>query len=443
MRPHINTIDDLSTADFRWEPVIYLYCLYIVVIVVGELAGLQVASSIGAAMFLLCLFVLYWHYLFNLKPGLILFSILLCLVLTVIPIVSLDEKVMQKAYQELVKYYALNCVILMGLAMPLTPLARSRRAWLLYFTILVFLLSGWLMRPQHVSATDLLKPVMGVKGFLANGNNFAFTAMMLLFLVDYGRLGKIVGGLHLALVVFLIYLSHTSGALLSFLIGIMYRFIDRKSGIPIIAKWTLVMACIGLSIFIFVSIPPKTLEVVDATNAKVTLAVNNISRVFSDKPIDFYEMIQENGQDVTSGVWRLYHWNRILHVFRNSNLVEILFGHGIGTIDSVFGIEAHNDYIRFLFQTGLTGLLLSLFVWVMLFHRMEEQYRWVAVMIACYCMTENNYDNFLAMSLLAFCMMGVGGKSRDTARELALECNETETIDGESALIEKSCPTGT
>jgi len=435
-------ISGTSKTDFRWEPIIYLYCLYIGIIVAGDLAGLHGASSIGAALFLACLFALYWRYLLNLKASLILFSILLCIAFSMIPLASIDEKIMQRAYQELIKYYALNCVILMGLALPLTPLARAKRVELLYFTIVVFLLAGWLMMPHHVSAPDMLKPVMGVKGFLANGNNFALTAMMLLFLVDEERSGLIVVGLHLALVLFLIYLSHTSGAILGFLIGMLYRFIQGKSKIPVMARWTVVAACIGTAIIIFISMPPNTLEAVDATNTKVKLAVTNIDRVLSDKRINFYEMIQKNGRDVTSGVWRIYHWNRILHKFQNSSLDEVLFGHGIGTIEGVFGIEAHNDYLRFLFQTGVIGLLLTLLIWVTLYRRMESQYRWIVVMIACYCVSENNYDNFFAMSLLAFCMIGASRKNWDSLPHEALKLHDEKTIIGESVLRVQNCTPG-
>jgi O-antigen ligase len=423
-------------GDFRWEPIIYLYCLYIGIIVAGDLAGLHGASSLGAAMFLVCLFVLYWRYLLNIKLSLIFFAILLSIACSMIPLVSLDENTMQKAYQGLIKYYALDCVLLVGLALPLTPLARARRIKLLYFTILVFLISGWLLMPHHVSTPDMVKPVMGVQGFLANGNNFALTAMLLLFLVDEKRSEKIYFSLHVALVLFLIYLSHTSGAILGFLVGMFYRFIYRQSKIPIMARWTVIAACIGLTIIIFVSLPPNTLEAVDTTNAKVKLAVNNINRVLSGNKIDFYDMIQKNGHDVTSGVWRLYHWNRILHKVQNSSLDEVLFGHGIGTIESMYGIEAHNDYIRFIFQTGIIGFLLTLFIWAALYRRMEEQYRWIVVMIACYCISENNYDNFVAMSLLALCMIGAKQRNRDKSPHTAVKQRANqETIIGESALM--------
>jgi hypothetical protein len=37
---------------------------------------------------------------------------------------------------------------------------------------------------------------------------------------------------------------------------------------------------------------------------------------------------------------------------------------------------------------------------------MDIKYRWVVLMIAVFSFTENNYDHFPAMSLLAFYMIG-------------------------------------
>jgi O-antigen ligase len=320
---------------------------------------------------------------------------------------------MARAYQELIKYGALNFVILLGMSLPLTPLTRARRAWVMYIMILAFLLSGYLWAPIQFSASAMSTTEERVKGFLVNGNTFALTAMLLLFFGDENRTGRLIKVLNQALVLFLIYLSHTSGALLGYLAGMLYRFIFGKSRFPVIVRWAAVAAGLILAAAIFVSIPPKTFKVVDATTMKIKIASDNIDRVLSDKPIDFYGFIEKNGQDVTSAVWRLYHWNLILNKFRDSSLDKILFGYGIGTMESLFYLKAHNDYLRFLFQTGMIGLLLNLLVWGTLYRRMEVSYRWVAVMIAVFCISENNYDNFPAMSLLAFYMLGARRRGQD------------------------------
>ncbi|MGD1076413.1 MAG: hypothetical protein ABR903_10120, partial [Thermodesulfovibrionales bacterium] len=289
-------------TDFRWEPVIYFYCLYIGIMWIGDIFDATWTSSLGAALFLVCLYAKYWRFLFNLKPNLMLFGVILCIALPLIPLASFDEKMLSMAYQELIKYYALNFVILIGMSLPLTPLTRARRAWLLYLLILVFLLSGWLLAPVRTSVPDLYTTETRVKGLLANGNTFALTAMILLLLVNEDRSGKLIKGATQAVVLFLIYISHTSGALLAYLVGILYRFIYGDGRLPMIARWAAVVTGMVLAVTIFVSIPPNTFKRLDSTTEKIQVTWDNVNRVLSGRAIDYYGIIERKGQDVTSGV---------------------------------------------------------------------------------------------------------------------------------------------
>jgi O-antigen ligase len=310
-------------------------------------------------LFLVFFYVKYWRFLFKLKADLLMLCIILCLVLPLIPVISFDETMIIKAYQELIKYYALYFIILVGLSLPLTPLTQARRTWLLYSVILTFLLTGWLSAPLQVSAPDMYTTSTRVKGYLVNGNVFALVAMVLLFLVDQDRTGKLVNGMNHAVILFLIYLSHTSGAILGYAVGMLYRFIYGNRRFLIVRGMAVAVGII-LAAIIFVSIPPNTFKVVDDTTEKLNIAFDYIDRVRANNVIDFYGIIERKGRDVTSAVWRLYYWNNILKKFWDSSLDKILFGYGIGTMETVLGAKAHNDYLRFLFQTGLIGLVLNM-----------------------------------------------------------------------------------
>jgi hypothetical protein len=39
---------------------------------------------------------------------------------------------------------------------------------------------------------------------------------------------------------------------------------------------------------------------------------------------------------------------------------------------------------------------------------MDKKYRWIVITIAVFCFTENNYDHFPAMSLMALFMISTG-----------------------------------
>jgi O-antigen ligase len=215
-------------------------------------------------------------------------------------------------------------------------------------------------------------------------------------------------------VISLIIISRTSGALLGYLVGLIYSTFFTKKNKRLIGIVLLTVAA-SLAIGFLVSMPAGTLKSVDNTLEKIELAKENINRVLSERKIDFYAIIERKGADVTSGLWRLYQWHRIMALFVDSTFDKVLFGYGIGTTDVLFKLKAHNDYLRLLLETGLIGLCLNLIVWLTLYRRMASQYRWIVIMIAVYCITENNYDHFPAMSILVLYMIGAG--SKDTVEQ--------------------------
>jgi O-antigen ligase len=197
---------------------------------------------------------------------------------------------------------------------------------------------------------------------------------------------------------------------LGYLAGFLYLniFVKKKNRLISIV---LLIVSLSLIVALFAAMPKGTVQPVDATLGKLEIANKNMDRVLSGKKIIFYDIIERQGADNTSGLWRLYQWHRILTLFVQSSADKILFGNGVGTTDLVFKLKAHNDYLRILFETGLIGLILNLSVWFILYRRMAIQYRWLVIMIAVFCFTENNYDHFPAMSLLVFYMIGAGGQS--------------------------------
>ncbi len=165
--------------------------------------------------------------------------------------------------------------------------------------------------------------------------------------------------------------------------------------------------CIYIGIiFILVSIPANTFRPIDTAIAKIKVVRDNMDRVFSSKQIDYGEISERQGQNVTSGLWRLYFWHRIWGRFWDSSVDRILFGYDVGTVPPTFGNRPHNDYWRLLYETGLFGFILFMIIWVVIYRKMDTKYRWAVIMIAVYCISENNYDHFPAMSLLALYMLG-------------------------------------
>lgn len=393
-----------TAAGFRWEPIIIFYCIYILIILAGGFIEKHTATW-GGLIFLLLLYGRYWHHLLNMKIDMLVLFVFLSMLVPLIPMISYDEGTFAATYNELIKYYALNMVILLGVSLHLTPIGRSGHSWILHFTLLSFLVAGWVFSRLHGNADPR------VTGFLPNPNGFALTAMMLLFLTDERGKNSPLALINHAIVITLIYVSRTSGALIGYLTGTFHRFVFGGRGRHRAAKGIALLLVFTACTAVFLVIPENTFKPVDATLQKIDVTRRHLDRVMSEKKIDFYSIIEEkNGEDVTSGLWRIYQWNNIIRRLMNSPIEKILFGYGIGTTEVVFKAKSHNDYLRILFETGVIGFIFNITIWVTLYRRMDAVYRWIPVMVAVFCITENNYDHFPAMSMLVFYMIGSGMK---------------------------------
>ncbi|MEN6509148.1 MAG: O-antigen ligase family protein [Smithella sp.] len=394
-----NTGPRAQFKEFNWVPIVYLYVVYFGIIFVGGVTNAH-TNFIGASVLLVFLFIKYWRYLFSRKIDMLLFCITFSMILPVIPMISYDSKTFLGTAQELVKYYALGFVILIGTSLPLTPINRCKKNWLLYVVVLSFLIVGWVWP----GGRDIYQG--RVKGFLPNPNGFSLTAMVLLFLVDDRRSRTLIRKINNVIVIILIYISRTSGAILGYACGLAHRYLFLKNSKFSFVRFLTLMLGLTLTTIIFLWLPQNTFKPIDVIIRKLAIAQEHSSKVFSNRQINYHEIIQKEKENVTSGLWRFYHWHKIMGDYLNSSFDKILFGHGIGTTDILFKMKAHNDYLRLLFEIGLIGLFFNIVTWVLLYRRMDLKYRWIVIMVAFFCITENNYDHFPAMSLLVFYMIG-------------------------------------
>lgn len=382
--------------DFDWSPIFYFYCIYFAIISIGHIINYY-THNIGAAIFLILLYLKYWRNLFNIRLNFIFFIVLFAILTPIIPIVTYNKKIFLLAQQEIIKYYALHFIILVALSLPLTPINNSKKVWVLYLTILLFLIVGWFW--------EIAKGVQRsrVQGFLANPNNFALTAIILLLLIPQIKIPyiKVITNFFVAIMIFL---SKTGGAFISYVIGLVYNFLflqKRKLLSIFIIFITALVLVIGIKI-----IGVKKIEILYSTIKKIEIVSENINNIVKGKSIDYYSIIEKEKKDYTSLLWRTDHWYKILVTFINSPLENIIFGSGIGMSDIKFKSKPHNDYIRMIYETGIIGFILNFLIWLIIFIKMDSTYRWIVIIVAIFCFTDNNYDHFPAISLLIFYMLG-------------------------------------
>lgn len=390
--------ESFPERKFSWVPVIYFYSAYLLLMLFGGIAGVH-TTTYGGAMLMVLLYFWYGKYLVKLKMDHVVFFVFICLLIPVIPIAFYSKKLLGETSQEIIKFYALYLLFFLALSLPLTPLGEARNKKVLYGCLLAFLLVGW--------GWSVLKggPVTRVKGFLPNPNGFALTAMMLFLLIDEENTRALWKRTTHFLVILFIYISGTSGAILGYLAGISYKYLFKSVSQKTLMRISLFVCFATLALTIVIFIPRGIIKPVDRFVEKIKIVTTYSDRVLENKTIDFYSIIGPNGEDLTSGLWRIYQWNRISTIFMDSSIDKIFFGNGLGTTDVLFGLKSHNDYLRILFETGLLGFFSSIIIWGTLYFRMDLKYRWVVVMIAVYCFTENNFDHFPAMSLLLFYMV--------------------------------------
>ena len=372
--------------------ILFAYSCYVLLLAINGALNLY-PSFFSGVLFLILASFLQFKNILRLQVDKITVCIVLCILFSFLPLVSFNREIFFSAIQELIKYQSLLFIILIARSGPKVPLCDARMAKVLYLLILFFLVLGYLF---EISAGHTGGQI---KGFLANPNNYALTSFLLFFLI---KKNLFEWGVTHALVIILLYLSGTSGAILGYLAGILYYLFYTK-------RWGVLYVAILLGICISISsltISSQKFGPVDSAVKKIEVLTQNYENVISGKSFSYSRSIQQLGGDYTSALWRLSHWLRILKVYVNSSPGQWLFGHGIGSSDIIFGIKSHNDYLRILFEGGLVSFGLNFFIWFYLFRKMEGKSKWVVFAIAVFSFTENNYDHFLGMSLMVYYIIG-------------------------------------
>ncbi|MHB0939345.1 MAG: O-antigen ligase family protein [Armatimonadota bacterium] len=388
----------LPYASARWAVLLAAYIGYATMTLVGGLAGISLQAA-GAGLFILLLAGRYGSLILPLRKNLLNLALLSSFLLPLVPLLLGTVATDGHSASYIIKYYAVYFVILVCLPLRLPPLYESKLRVPLFIAILMLLVAGMLLAHTGMGASERMK------GLFTNPNNFALMAMSLLFVLREERDAWYVRWGVYGLVGGLILLSGTAGALLSFVAALGYRLIAAGKGrkllvILLIAAGLLAMLVTGMLMLrdqSFLHSGP-----LGSVSDKVEIAYNNLELVFSDKAVNFYQASRGYSDDATSALWRLVHWKETFQTWQQGGWLCVLFGNGLGSSVPMMGILPHNDYLRFLFELGLLGLLANAVIWCTLFRQLQPASRWLLVMMAIYSFSENNFDNFLAMALLVF-----------------------------------------
>jgi len=269
--------------------------------------------------------------------------------------------------------------------------------------ILVLLFMGLVsFTVPNVSETG---DVVRMSGIFVNANMFSLSMMTLLFLIDEekdSRAKKL--SIHMILILFLL-LSGTSGAILAYAGAMAFKYLLLlKSSRRFRNKWALlpfsiallVLGCL-LTTHLFIDVP-----IVKRTVTQLYMVWHELPLAASGYELDYGYLNKIYDTNDCSGIWRISHWRTCVDVVADSNIVQLLCGHGIASSSLLLYNDPHNDYFRVLIEQGIIGLSLYIAFFLTMFRRIDSRYWYCIVMITIYCFSENNMENLVFMSLFVF-----------------------------------------
>jgi hypothetical protein len=209
--------------------------------------------------------------------------------------------------------------------------------------------------------------------------------------------------------------SATSGAVLAYGIGLIVHFSNMVSkkfrSIVLVALLGSATAAVAFLAMGGERILPQTRMI-----NQISVMRGELKDVFSGANIAYYEKEKVLGSGSASGIWRLMHWRKTIVTYSEGGPMQQIFGFGIGSSPGILGVLPHNEYLRILFEQGIVGFILFVFVWKRIIGEAPVEIRYVGVITALYSFSENNLDNFPFMALLILCLSA--GRLGDRTQKL-------------------------
>jgi hypothetical protein len=316
-------------------------------------------------------------------------AVLAAVAAMLVPLVQMVAGATQSG-QAVFKYESLCAVIAISRLLRLPLASRIQRRWLLAAPVLLILLLSLVLPP---GAGDETRHA----GVFVNPNNLALIPFLLLFLIDDQRdPWPLRISVHAVIIAVLLF-SGTSGATLAYLIGMLIHLRSRLAPALKMIALTAVLTAVGMVGLLAMSgdnLLPET-----RLTKQIALMGDQFQTVMEGGHISYYEEERTLGPGATSGIWRLEHWRHTLITYAGGTLAQQIFGFGVGASPLLLPNYPHNEYLRVLFEQGLLGVVLFVIIWRCILRTAPAPVRYAGLIVAIYCFSENNFDNFPFMSL--------------------------------------------
>jgi hypothetical protein len=244
-------------------------------------------------------------------------------------------------------------------------------------------------------------------GLFANPNNLALIPFLLLFFINPLKDKWFVrAGAH-AIVMAVLAFSGTNGAVLAYAIGLGVHFLGMvsKKSRSLVYGLAAVGALAGIA---FLAMGGERLLPETRLTNQISVMRIQFQNVLDGGEVAYYKQERVLGPGSASGIWRLAHWRRTLVTYFNGTPAQLIVGYGIGSSPRILGKLPHNEYLRMLFEQGILGFLLFVFIWYRIITTAPREIRYIGLIVAIYSFSENNLDNFPFMALFVLCLSARG-----------------------------------
>jgi hypothetical protein len=236
-----------------------------------------------------------------------------------------------------------------------------------------------------------------------NSNNYIFYSICCTWLM---MINKISNKLVWCFLVLSFAITSTLGAILGVVLSIIFYF-RKKILIPSYFIGILIISLLGIYLVLYSDLYLFQ-KIRGTVNVFNTLISGYNLNEFSE--ISFGEAMNSSGSLDNSNLsflFRIKIWSEILTCFFNQDLVNIFFGMGVGSVPKInsFGLVAHNDYLTWLFETGLIGLGIITYGLLYGIKKLgNSRYMIPYVAILIYFFTENLFFNFFGDMIFMYCL---------------------------------------
>jgi len=379
--------NSLIDKSLDWRIPIIGFDLYAAAVIIGYFLENPLLNIVGFIFLVFVLLIGNYQKMFTIRFDLTI-GIAFLIVIFIFINISLNSDYVQ--FKSIFKQIAIFVLYSLIYSYSYPPIQESPRKKYFYISIFFILLISIMWGTNFELGEE-----RRATGIFTNPNNLSLmTLSLLFFLNDKKDSTKFHIIINIIVIIFLV-ITNTTGALMAYFIANIYRFRTNLSQ----SKKTIIFILIMLALIILI------LTYFDYINYIVTKKIINqllavkeyIHDSLYEGHVNYYKITVKYGY--SSAVWRLEQWRKTLSVIRSSNILNIFFGHGIGSSKIYIDNLPHNEYLRILFEQGLIGFVIIMSFFLTIYHRISIQYRYLVLIFAIYSFTENNLDNILFMTL--------------------------------------------